>query len=93
MSSTLQSIKDSIPSLGRARILIKSADDVVIVSACRTAVTKVSPLDPLSFPVKTLLIRHRHREVATKLTESRPKKVDLKMLYPKTFSLLCSKRY
>ncbi|WRT63232.1 uncharacterized protein IL334_000135 [Kwoniella shivajii] len=40
MSSTIQSITNAIPSLGRARLLINSADDVVVVSACRTAVTK-----------------------------------------------------
>ena len=42
MSSTIQSITSALPSLGRARLLINSADDVVIVSAVRTAVTKVS---------------------------------------------------
>ncbi|WVR03056.1 hypothetical protein IAU60_000045 [Kwoniella sp. DSM 27419] len=40
MSSTIQAISNAIPSLGRARLLINSADDVVIVSACRTATTK-----------------------------------------------------
>ncbi|KAJ9100915.1 3-ketoacyl-CoA thiolase with broad chain length specificity [Naganishia adeliensis] len=40
MSSTLQSIANSIPSLGRAKLLLNSADDVVIVAAVRTAVTK-----------------------------------------------------
>jgi len=42
MSSTIQSITSAIPSLGRARLLISSADDVVIVSAVRTPVTRVS---------------------------------------------------
>ena len=41
MTSTLQNIASSLPSLGRARLLINSADDVVIVSAVRTPVTKV----------------------------------------------------
>ncbi|WVQ84687.1 hypothetical protein IAT38_006842 [Cryptococcus sp. DSM 104549] len=40
MTSTLQNITSSIPSFGRARLLINSADDVVIVSATRTALTK-----------------------------------------------------
>ncbi|OCF38911.1 acetyl-CoA acyltransferase [Kwoniella heveanensis CBS 569] len=40
MTSTIQSITNAIPSLGRARLLINSADDVVVVSACRTAITK-----------------------------------------------------
>ncbi|KAK4686979.1 acetyl-CoA acyltransferase 1, partial [Tremellales sp. Uapishka_1] len=40
MSSTLQSITAALPSLGRARLLINSQDDVVVVSACRTAITK-----------------------------------------------------
>lgn len=41
MSSTLQSIANAIPSVGRAKLLLNSADDVVIVAAVRTAVTKV----------------------------------------------------
>jgi hypothetical protein len=41
MSSTIQSITNAIPSLGRARLLINSADDVVVVAAVRTAITKV----------------------------------------------------
>jgi acetyl-CoA acyltransferase 1 len=41
MSSTLQSIANAVPSLGRARVLINSSDDVVIVSAVRTPITKV----------------------------------------------------
>ncbi|GFZ44584.1 acetyl-CoA C-acyltransferase [Saitozyma sp. JCM 24511] len=40
MSSTIQSITNAIPSLGRARLLISSADDVVICSAVRTPITK-----------------------------------------------------
>ncbi|KAK8844734.1 hypothetical protein IAR55_006584 [Kwoniella newhampshirensis] len=40
MTSTIQSITNAIPSLGRARLLINSADDVVVISAVRTAVTK-----------------------------------------------------
>ncbi|WVQ82916.1 hypothetical protein IAT38_005052 [Cryptococcus sp. DSM 104549] len=40
MSSTIQNITNAIPSVGKARLLINSADDVVIVSAVRTAVTK-----------------------------------------------------
>ncbi|WVO15999.1 hypothetical protein L204_103664 [Cryptococcus depauperatus] len=40
MSSTFQNIANSIPSLGRARLLINSADDVVVVSAVRTPLTK-----------------------------------------------------
>ncbi|ORX35051.1 Thiolase, N-terminal domain-domain-containing protein [Kockovaella imperatae] len=40
MTSALQSLTSVLPSMGRARLLINSADDVVIVSACRTAITK-----------------------------------------------------
>ncbi|KAK1921349.1 Thiolase, N-terminal domain-containing protein [Papiliotrema laurentii] len=40
MTSAIQNITSSLPSLGRARLLINSADDVVIVSAVRTPVTK-----------------------------------------------------
>ncbi|KAK4538895.1 hypothetical protein RGQ29_032224 [Quercus rubra] len=65
MTSTLQSITNAIPSLGRARVLIKSADDVVIVSAARTAVTKgkkggfkdATPEDLLSAVFKEVLKR------------------------------------
>jgi hypothetical protein len=42
MTSTIQNIASALPSLGRARLLINSADDVVIVSAVRTPITKVS---------------------------------------------------
>ncbi|KAL7420354.1 3-ketoacyl-CoA thiolase with broad chain length specificity [Cryptotrichosporon argae] len=38
--SPLETITNAIPSLGRARLLINSADDVVIVAAVRTAITK-----------------------------------------------------
>lgn len=41
MASTIQNITNSIPSLGRARLLINSSDDVVIVSAVRTPIAKV----------------------------------------------------
>lgn len=40
MTSTLQNIASALPSLGRARLLINSADDVVICSAVRTPITK-----------------------------------------------------
>jgi hypothetical protein len=50
MSSTIQSITSAIPSLGRARLLISSADDVVIVSAVRTPVTRVSQ-HPFTVPL------------------------------------------
>ncbi|WVO20651.1 uncharacterized protein IAS62_001950 [Cryptococcus decagattii] len=40
MTSAIQSITNSIPSLGRARLLINSSDDVVIVSAVRTPIAK-----------------------------------------------------
>ncbi|AFR92621.1 acetyl-CoA acyltransferase [Cryptococcus neoformans] len=40
MSSAIQNITNSIPSLGRARLLINSSDDVVIVSAVRTPIAK-----------------------------------------------------
>ncbi|KIR31004.1 acetyl-CoA acyltransferase [Cryptococcus deuterogattii LA55] len=40
MTSTIQNITNSIPSLGRARLLINSSDDVVIVSAVRTPIAK-----------------------------------------------------
>lgn len=40
MASTIQNITNSIPSLGRARLLINSSDDVVIVSAVRTPIAK-----------------------------------------------------
>jgi len=42
MTSTLQSIAAAIPSVGRAKLLINSNDDVVICAAVRTALTKVS---------------------------------------------------
>lgn len=42
MSSTLQSIASAIPSIGKAKLLINSNDDVVICSTVRTALTKVS---------------------------------------------------
>lgn len=41
MSGAISSITSALPSLGKARLLINSADDVVIVSAVRTAVTRV----------------------------------------------------
>lgn len=50
MTSAIQNITNAIPSLGRARVLIKSADDVVIVSAARTAVTKVCSSLIVLFP-------------------------------------------
>ncbi|WOO79662.1 3-ketoacyl-CoA thiolase, peroxisomal [Vanrija pseudolonga] len=40
MSGAISSITSALPSLGKARLLINSADDVVIVSAVRTAVTR-----------------------------------------------------
>ncbi|KIR69269.1 hypothetical protein I312_101233 [Cryptococcus bacillisporus CA1280] len=40
MASAIQNITNSIPSLGRARLLINSSDDVVIVSAVRTPIAK-----------------------------------------------------
>ena len=40
MSSTLQSIASAIPSIGKAKLLINSNDDVVICSTVRTALTK-----------------------------------------------------
>ncbi|KIR35530.1 acetyl-CoA acyltransferase [Cryptococcus deuterogattii MMRL2647] len=40
MTSAIQNITNSIPSLGRARLLINSSDDVVIVSAVRTPIAK-----------------------------------------------------
>ncbi|WVQ72274.1 hypothetical protein IAR50_001824 [Cryptococcus sp. DSM 104548] len=40
MTSTIQNIANAIPSLGRARLLIHSPDDVVIVAAVRTPITK-----------------------------------------------------
>jgi len=40
MTSTLQSIAAAIPSVGRAKLLINSNDDVVICAAVRTALTK-----------------------------------------------------
>ncbi len=41
--SPLQSITNALPSLGKARLLMNSADDVVIVSTVRTPLTKVRP--------------------------------------------------
>ncbi|BEJ11950.1 hypothetical protein CspHIS471_0204100 [Cutaneotrichosporon sp. HIS471] len=38
--SPLQSITNALPSLGKARLLMNSADDVVIVSTVRTPLTK-----------------------------------------------------
>ncbi|WVO19488.1 uncharacterized protein IAS62_000774 [Cryptococcus decagattii] len=37
---SLPSFTNSLPSFGRARLLVNSADDVVIVSAVRTALAK-----------------------------------------------------
>jgi acetyl-CoA acyltransferase 1 len=42
MSNTIQSITSALPSLGKARLLINSADDVVIVAAVRSPLTRVS---------------------------------------------------
>ncbi|XAO22022.1 hypothetical protein I312_100785 [Cryptococcus bacillisporus CA1280] len=39
---SLPSFTNSLPSFGRARLLVNSADDVVIVNAVRTALAKVS---------------------------------------------------
>lgn len=39
--SPLQTITNALPSLGKARLLMNSADDVVIVSTVRTPLTKV----------------------------------------------------
>ncbi|TXT06044.1 hypothetical protein VHUM_03517 [Vanrija humicola] len=40
MTSAISSITSALPSLGKARLLINSADDVVIVSAVRTPIAK-----------------------------------------------------
>lgn len=48
--SPLQSITAALPSLGKARLLMNSADDVVIVSAVRTPLTKVSSSLPYQAP-------------------------------------------
>ncbi|KAL1409642.1 3-ketoacyl-CoA thiolase with broad chain length specificity [Vanrija albida] len=40
MSGAISSITSALPSLGKARLLINSADDVVIVSAVRTPIAK-----------------------------------------------------
>jgi len=106
MSSTIQSITSAIPSLGRARLLISSADDVVIVSAVRTPVTRVSQ-HPFTFsflalwdlssflfdlkdrgqtPFPQIIIRPR----ATLM--NRPRRVDSKIVYPKTYSPQYSRR-
>lgn len=41
-SKMSSSITNALPSLGKARLLINSPDDVVVVSAVRTPFTKVS---------------------------------------------------
>lgn len=46
MSGALSSITSALPSLGKARLMINSADDVVVVATCRTAITKVSCIQP-----------------------------------------------
>lgn len=46
MTSALSSITNALPSLGRAKLLMSSSDDVVICSAVRTAITKVSHAEP-----------------------------------------------
>jgi acetyl-CoA acyltransferase 1 len=48
MSSTIQNIASALPSLGKARLLINSADDVVIVAAVRTPFTRVSKQDNIT---------------------------------------------
>lgn len=40
MTSALSNLTKNIPSLGRARLLTSSSDDVVVVAVCRTAITK-----------------------------------------------------
>lgn len=41
MTSTLQSIASALPSLGKARVLMNSNDDVVVCAAVRTPLCKV----------------------------------------------------
>lgn len=55
MASALQTITSVIPSLGKAKLLLNSNDDVVICSSVRTALTKVS-LEP-NFGSQSLYIR------------------------------------
>ena len=57
MTSTLHSIASALPSLGRARLLINSADDVVIVAAVRTAITKVSYPSLFMWPETRLMFQ------------------------------------
>lgn len=54
MTSTLQSITSVIPSLGKAKLLLNSNDDVVICATVRTALTKVSSCSrpDLGFPCR-----------------------------------------
>lgn len=80
MSSTIQNITSAIPSLGRARLLISSADDVVIVSAVRTPITRVSQRSHPSSPLAILKHStpyalhiwacHRIRDTPTSLSTS-----------------------
>lgn len=42
MSSTIQNIASALPSLGKARILMNSGDDIVVCAAVRTPLCKVS---------------------------------------------------
>jgi hypothetical protein len=106
MSSTIANITSAIPSLGRARLLVNSADDVVIVSAVRTPITRVSQLalcttHPISLLSTTslyivLVPRQRISNLFSRVTKTaliyRPRKVDSKIAYPKIYSPLSSKR-
>jgi len=106
MSSTIQSITSAIPSLGRARLLISSADDVVIVSAVRTPVTRVS--QRILLPALHLLsgksfhsVRYSGQENSFPLQitvrprmalTNRPRRVDSRIAYQKTSSPQYSRR-
>jgi hypothetical protein len=103
MSSTIQSITSAIPSLGRARLLISSADDVVIVSAVRTPVTRVSQHPFTLFLLGSLghllvPIRFQGQEQDQIITRirmaltNRPRRVVSKIVYQKTYSPQYSRR-
>mgnify|MGYP006876477862 CR=1 FL=1 len=90
MTSAIQNITSSLPSLGRARLLINSADDVVIVSAVRTPVTKVSSAIP-SYGDMHGERPKGHQDIEAELTY-RPRRAVSKTAFPRTSSRLSSKR-
>lgn len=95
MTSTIQNIASALPSLGRARLLINSADDVVIVSAVRTPITKVSNASSftIALPLSSLCRMLESGETVGRMELTpRPRKEASKIVYLKTSSLLSSRR-